>query len=216
MLRKSILAVIALFGFIASNAQQTDVDNGYEKGKIEDGYKVGIWEYFGFDKSIELKIDYDKRAIAYLKPDTSKYFVMQDSVWSFKSLNSYPRYIGSYNEFYLILGKNLKYPVEARMKKIEKTVFLEFDVNQQGQAAIVKIINDDERYFTANIIAVFNLIPNLWLSANYNGQTVPAKFILPFYYKLTGGKKSLPYDIDKLNDLEGSKMSKITITAPRP
>lgn len=213
---KPILAAIALLVAITSNAQQIDVDNGYEKGKLEDGYKVGIWEYFGPDKSVELKLDYNKGTLVYLKPDTSKYFVMLDSVWSFKEVNPYPRYLGSYVEFYKILSMNLRYPVEARRKEIEKTVFLEFEVNKQGQAVNVKCLNDEKGYFTDDIIAAFSLIPNIWLSASYDGQNVPAKFILPFYFNLTGGKKSLPYDEIALNELNGKKLSELIVSAPRP
>jgi len=210
---KPILVSIAVIASLETYAQKIEIDNGYEKGRLEDGYKVGVWEYLGIDDTIDLKIDYDKGTVVYLKTDTSKFFIMLDSVWTYKSVNPYPRYIGSYAEFYKILGNNLRYPVEARREKIEKTIFLEFEVNRQGQVVNIIILNDNAGYFTSEIINAFNLIPNIWLAANYNGKNVPSKFILPFYFKLSGKKQSLAFDENTLNTLEGRKLSKIVITA---
>jgi hypothetical protein len=213
---KLILLGIGVVYSFTCKSQQLDINNEYEKGKIENGYKIGVWEYLGINKTIELKIDYDKGTLVYLKPDTSKYYIKPDSDWTNISLKLYPRYIGSYAEFYNILASNLNYPVEARRQKIEKSVFLEFVVNTTGQVAEMEVLNDSEGYFSTEIMEVFKLIPNLWLSANYNGQNVPAKFILPFHFQFTGGKKSLPYDVNALNKLDGKKMHEIVITAPRP
>jgi len=210
---KPILVSVAVIASLTTYAQKMEVNNGYEKGWLEDGHKVGVWEYFGIYDTIDLKIDYDKGTLVYLKTDTSKFFIMLDSVWTYKSLKSYPRYIGSYARFYRILGQNLRYPVEARRKKIEKTVFLEFEVNRQGQIVNIIVLNDNAGYFTNEIINAFNLIPNIWLPANYNGKNVPSKFILPFYFKLSGRKQSLAYDENTLNSLEGRKLREIVITA---
>ncbi|VXD14627.1 energy transducer TonB [Marinoscillum sp. 108] len=217
MSRELVLVIlIVLIASLTGASQPSDVDNGYERGKLENGYKVGVWEYFGNGDSVELKINYDKGTLVYLKPDTSKYFVMIDSVWTYKHVNPYPRYLGAYAEFYTILGNNINYPTAARRDQIEGTVFLIFEVNTIGKAVNIAVLNDNGGYFTDEIIDVFNLIPNLWLTASYNGKNVPSKFILPFYFKLTGEKESSAFDITTLSTLEGKKLLEVIVTTPRP
>ncbi|MEQ8580541.1 MAG: energy transducer TonB [Marinoscillum sp.] len=216
MSRKFVLVILmVLVNSFPGFTQPLDVDNGYERGKMENGYKVGTWEYMGIDRSVELKIDYDRGALIYLKPDTNKYLVMIDSVWTYKKVNPHPRYLGSYGEFYTILGNNLDYPTEARRDEVEGTVFLNFEVNQVGKAVNIQVLNDSGGYFTDEIIDTFNLIPNLWLTAACDGKNVCSKFVLPFYFKLTGGKESSVFDTNTLNFLDGKKLEEVTVTTPR-
>jgi len=215
MNRILVFIIVVILASFTTEAQQVDVDNRYENGQLEAGFKIGVWEYLGLDKTLELKIDYDNGKLIYIKADTSKYLVMLDSEWVFKNVSPHPRYVGSYIEFYKILASNLKYPANARRKNIEKTVFLEFVVDTNGRAVNLKILNDDEDYFATGITNAFNLVPNIWLTPNYNGYVVPAKFILPFYFKLTGGKQSLEYDLTTLNKLEGKKLQELIVSAPR-
>ncbi len=201
--------------FFWCSAQQVEVDNGYEKGKAENGYKVGVWEYYGYDNSLELKIDYNAGTVAYLKQDTTNYFVKVDSVWQYEKVESYPRYIGSNVELYQILSSNLMYPLQARLKNVQKTVFLEFEIDTRGQAVNARVLNDNEEYFTEEILAAFELIPNLWLTATCQGKSVPAKFVLPFYFKLIGGRRSPDFDKDALSALDGKKLNEVVVSAPR-
>lgn len=215
MSKNLTLALFAFFVVFWCSAQRVDVDNGYEKGRAENGFKVGQWEYYGFDNSLELKIDYNEGTVLYLKQDTTSYFVQIDSTWRYEKVDSYPRYIGSTVELYNILSSNLMYPLKARMKDVQKTVFLEFEVDTQGQVVNARVINDDEKYFTEEILAAFDVIPNLWLTATYDGKSVPAKFVLPFYFKLTGGRRSPDFDKDALSALDGKKLNEMVVSAPR-
>jgi hypothetical protein len=144
MSKELILSSLVFFFAFLCKGQQMDIDNGYEKGKAENGYKVGEWEYYGFDNSLELKIDYSKGTVVYLKEDSGAFLVKPDSAWRYEQVEPYPRYIGSYVEFYRILSSNLIYPLKARLKDIQKTVFLEFEIDTQGQAVNAKVLNDNE------------------------------------------------------------------------
>ena len=205
----------SFFLVILCKGQQVEVDNGFEKGLAENGYKVGVWEYYGINNNLELKIDYNQGTVIFLEQDTASYYVRLDSTWSYQKLDSHPRYIGSTIELYQIISSSLMYPLNARLKNLEKTVFLEFDIDTNGQAVNGNVLNDDEGYFTQEILGAFDLVPNLWLTAKYKGENVPSKFILPFYFKLTGGKKSKEFDQNMLNTLDGKKINEVVITAPR-
>lgn len=195
----------------ASQKPRPQAVNDYETGKLEDGYKVGIWEYKGRDGETDLKIDYDNGALLYLKPDTSEYLVKVDGEWSLKKLSRHPRYMGSYTEFYKILGSTLRYPFDAAKNNIGGTVFLEFEVSPEGRAINLKVINDPDNYFAAEIIKSFKQVPDLWIDAIYEGESVSAKIIIPFFFRIDGSKAVL--DKAMLDKLEGKKFKEIVITS---
>lgn len=194
-------------------SQKPQAVNDYETGALEDGYKVGVWEYKGRDGETELTIDYDNGSLLYLKPDTSEYLVKVNGEWSLQRLSRHPRYMGSYAEFYKILGANIRYPLNASNNGIERTVFLEFEVSPEGRAINLQVINDKHWYFTDEITNAFKKIPDLWIDAIYEGQSVPAKIILPFYFKIDGSKSGIEYDKAMLEELEGKKFAEVVVTA---
>jgi TonB family protein len=195
--------------------QTKKVKNDYESGRIKKGYKVGVWEYKGTEGDTELTIDYDQGTILYLQPDTSEYVIQVDSLWVSQRLTRHPRYAGSYAEFYQIISANMQYPEEARDKGIQGTVLLEFVVNPQGQVSHYQVIFDEEKYFTDEIIETFQRVPNLWIEAIHEGKTVPAKFIFPFHFRISGDK-SIEYNEAILNHFEAKKMDAIVVTAVMP
>lgn len=207
-----VLCIFSLF-LMQCASQKPQTVNDYETGTLEDGYKVGVWEYKGRDGETELKIDYDNGALLYLKPDTSEYLVKVGDVWSLQQLSRHPRYMGSYAEFYKIIGANLRYPLNASNNGIERTVFLEFEVSPEGRAINLQVINDKHRYFTDEIINAFKKVPDLWIDAIYEGQSVSAKIILPFYFKIDGSTSGIEYDKAMLDKLEGKKFEEVVVTA---
>lgn len=213
MIKRLSFLFLINFMCLEGICQGKQVNNSYESGQIKDGYMVGIWEYKGIEGDTELKIDYDKGTILYLKPDTTEYLVKVDSSWVLRQLSRHPRYLGSYAEFYQIISSNLRYPAQARRKGIQRTVLLEFEVNPQGQASNFQVLHDEDDYFASEIIETFKLIPNIWMEAVYEGQGVPAKFILPFHFKIEGGKKTVEYDKDILEPYEAKKLSEVIVSA---
>lgn len=193
-------------------AQTENVDTEYAKGQIIDGYKSGIWEFYSDDKSLELKINFDEGSLVYLKPDTSEYFIYIDSIWRYSTVVRHSRYIGSYNEFYQILANTLQYPEKARSRKIQRTIYLQFDINIQGKATNLKVLNDPDEYFTKTIIDSFQQVPNFWISSYSNNQYVPSRFILPIVFKLDSKtKKRINHDVEVYPKPEGKYLSEILV-----
>ncbi len=192
--------------------QSKKVNTAYESGRIKKGNKVGVWEYKGTEGDTELKFDYDQGAILYLKPDTTEYLIQVDSSWASQKLTRHSRYLGSYAEFYQIISANIQYPDAARRDGVQGTILLEFEVNPQGKVSHYQVIFDQAHYFTDEIIEAFQLIPNLWIEAIYEGKAVPAKFILPFHFRISGGK-AIEYNEAILNHFEAKKLDAIVVTA---
>lgn len=209
---KKLLALILMLYTLPSLAQVQKVENEYQKGQLENGYKVGTWEYYDGDSIANLIIDYTKGKLIHLEPDTSQFYIKPDSVWRYEKLDSHPRYIGSYKEFYKVLGMNMRYPNRARKMKIQAKVYLQFDINANGQATDLQVIGDPKDYFSKDIVSTFGRVPNLWLSASYGGKIVPARFVLPIEYKMQNVANKRKNKGEPIVIPEGKMLSEIVIS----
>ena len=163
------------------------VDNGYEKGEFVDGYKDGIWEYYDNDILI-LKVDYTTGKLVYLANDTSNYAIKTKNGWELSKLDIYPHYIGSNEEIVRILGMNIRYPTEAKIKSIIGTVLLGFEINLQGQVDKIKILRDIGGGCGEEVMRAFQYIPNYWLVASKDGKQYKSRYILPVKFQI--GKRT--------------------------
>ena len=95
-----IFYILFLFSISSTFSQEkVEVDNGYEKGTLVDGYKDGIWSYYDND-TLKIQIDYSKGKLVYLAKDTTKYAILTDKGWEMSKLDIYPHYLGSNEEIY--------------------------------------------------------------------------------------------------------------------
>lgn len=110
----------------------------------------------------------------------------EDSI--FKVVEKMPLFNGGKEELYSYLGKNIKYPEEAKQKGIEGTVFVTFVVEKDGSVTNVKILRgigagcDEEAY------RVVQTMPR-WTPGYQDGKPVRVSFNLPIKYKLAKEKK---------------------------
>ena len=183
MNKKYIILLFALTIKTLLFGQETIIDNGYEKGILKDGHEVGIWEYFD-GKVLKLKVDYTTGELIYLAKDTSKYAIETEQGWEYSKLDKCSRYIGSMDEFLLILAQNLRYPSEAKTSSIIGTVYLYFEINLEGKASNVKIIRDIGSGCGNEVIRAFNLIPNYWITASKEGKPIKTRYILPVKFQI--------------------------------
>ena len=195
-----IFYILFLFSISSTFSQEkVEVDNGYEKGTLVDGYKEGLWSYYDND-TLKIQIDYSKGKLVYLAKDTTKYAILTDQGWEMSKLDIYPHYLGSNEEILQIIYNNLHYPVEALERKARGTVLLGFEINLQGKVENAKIIKDIGYGCGNAVLEVFKKIPDYWLVARKGKKQYKSRYILPVHFKIgkiKGKKEVLKKDTKK-------------------
>lgn len=172
--------------------QITIVDNKYERGKIKDGYKTGVWEYYDNPGELALKINYTSSQLLYLKPDTSWYAIKINENWESVKLDMQPRYIGTMNDFKKI-DDGFKFPQEALEKRTCGKFYITFEVDTLGQAGNYMVINDIGSKCAETVISFLQSLPNYWLVAKKDGKNYVSKFLIPVTFKIVyDGKELIP------------------------
>lgn len=206
---KSLILSILLLININLLAQTEEINEPFQKGKVKDGYRVGIWHYLD-GKDLALSFDYDSNNLIFLKEDTSNYLVY-DNGWELLKPERQVRYLGSYFHLYDFLASNLSttYSSGAAKKNVNTIILLELEFNEKGQLVNKNLIGENKEYFEEAILKVTAAIPEYWIPALYNGVAVKSKIAFPLIYTTKTNEKKQP----KIEDLdyEGKVLSPIKI-----
>jgi periplasmic protein TonB len=101
----------------------------------------------------------------------------------FTIVEDQPQPKGGMAAFYEYVGKNLKYPAQARRMGIEGKVFVEFVVDKDGTITDVKAIKGIGAGCDEEAIRVIQLAPK-WSPGKQRGRPVKVRMILPITFKL--------------------------------
>lgn len=93
------------------------------------------------------------------------------------------RYEGGAEAFYRLLGRNLRYPAEARHAGVIGTAILGFTLLPEGRVTDLKIVNSLGRSIDDEVQQVFAKTADKWLSAPGN---VAARMYLPIAFTIDG------------------------------
>jgi len=85
--------------------------------------------------------------------------------------------------FYKFIGANMNYPKEARRKRIEGRVFIEFVLERNGSITEVKSIKAPHDLLAKEGERVVKLAPK-WNPAQQRGKAVKQKMVIPLIFKL--------------------------------
>lgn len=97
---------------------------------------------------------------------------------------------GGLGAFYQYLGSNLSYPKEAREKKIEGKVMIEYIVETDGTITNVTVKKGVEPSLDAEAVRVMKSSPN-WIPGKQQGKAVRQKVVLPIQFNLGANDKKL-------------------------
>lgn len=86
-------------------------------------------------------------------------------------------------ELFEYIAKNIKYPSEAKEKKIEGKVIVEFIVEKDGSISNAKIVKKAGHGFDEETLRVINAMPN-WKPGRQNGKPVRVSYTLPIRFSL--------------------------------
>ena len=101
----------------------------------------------------------------------------------FTVVEEQPEFKGGYGAMMDFIRQNLRYPLEARQKGIEGTVYASFIVEMDGSVSSVNIIRGISPDCDAEVKRMVELFPN-WQPGRQAGEDVRVRFVLPIKFKL--------------------------------
>lgn len=160
----------------------------FVKGHYTLGHKDGLWECFDLDGKNTLKYDYTKNELVFYKPDekvkAKKFKVLTGSNSLDTTLTRPPIYLGG---DYLIssdLGRNIRYPADARRYGAEGKVKVLFTVDKFGKTDNFHVEAPLGYGLDEEAIRVLKRFPDNWLPGLLNGQPVDVEFVIPVSFRL--------------------------------
>jgi TonB family protein len=140
------------------------------EGKFKNGFKVGTWKRWNFE------------GIA--KPD--RYYAEEDFVKTNRA-SSPAKFPGGNAAIQKFINENLKYPEEAKSRKLEGTVVVTFSVDSMGKVKDTKVSSSVHYTLDEEAVRCIASLPE-WEPASRDGRPVESSYIMPVVFKLPQGK----------------------------
>jgi protein TonB len=94
-----------------------------------------------------------------------------------------PAPVGGYEAFYKYIGKNIKYPDQARRMGVEGKVFVQFVVDKDGSITDVQVLKGIGSGCDEEAIRVVKSAPK-WTPGKQRGRPVRVRMSVPIAFKL--------------------------------
>ena len=91
---------------------------------------------------------------------------------------------GGMGSFYEYLGKNIRYPEQARRMGVEGRVFVEFVVDKDGALTNVRVVKGIGAGCDEEAVRIVKMSPN-WKPGKQRGRPVKVKMTVPVFFKLS-------------------------------
>ena len=117
------------------------------------------------------------------KVDSPKSTAFSKANPPFISVEKAADFPGGIAEFYSYLMKNIRYPKDSRIKKIEGKVIVSFIVNIDGRLVNAKILQSVAPDLDVEALRLINKSP-IWSPAIQNCRPVRVPFTVPITFKI--------------------------------
>lgn len=94
-----------------------------------------------------------------------------------------PSYVGGIEAFYKFVGKNLKYPAQARRMGIEGKVFVHFVVDRDGSLSDIKVVKGIGAGCDMEVVRIIHKSPK-WNPGKQRGNPVRVRMMMPITFRL--------------------------------
>ena len=149
-----------------------------EKGKFENGKRIGKWKAYYENGSLKYEETYKKGEL-----ENGKFYTEDGKVYKYTELQVQPEYLGGMAKMSEYLGKNIKYPKDAMDNNISGRVFIEFVVNEEGKVCSAWVKRGVYFSLDEEALRVVEQMPD-WDPGRYRGKPVKVRFILPVKFTL--------------------------------
>jgi TonB family protein len=146
-------------------------------GKVKDGLRDSIWTV----KVKGISLYSEKYNMGVFKEGTRFLDNGKESTYSKIEESSEPN--KGMIEFYNYVGKQMKYPPDARNKGIQGRVFVEFTIETDGSITNVRALKSPSESLSKEAIRVVKSSPK-WIPGFQRGLPVRQKMVIPLIFKL--------------------------------
>jgi TonB family protein len=94
-----------------------------------------------------------------------------------------PQYPGGLNAFGRFLKNNIRYPANARINKMQGTVYLGFVVQADGSLTDFKVLKSPDQELSIEAIRVLENTPT-WIPGKMYGKPVRVAYTVPITFSL--------------------------------
>lgn len=140
------------------------------QGSFKAGRKVGIWKRYESDGTP--------------KPDR---IYPQETLQTSSKGHLPASFPGGYSALIDFIGDNTNYPLPAKIKEIEGTVKIAFNISDAGEILDISLMESAHFFLDQEAIKVVQSMP-LWEPALLGGKAVSSTFILPVTFQIYEGK----------------------------
>lgn len=98
-------------------------------------------------------------------------------------LEQMPMFVGGEDELYAFLGKNIRYPLEAKENGISGRIYIQFTVEKDGAITEINELNYLGAGLNKESVRVIKKMPK-WIAGEQDGHKVRVKFTLPLSFQL--------------------------------
>lgn len=142
--------------------------------------KKTILVAFGVPQSVELYTEQVKQELP--EPPREVMRVQEEEIYT--TVEQYPEFPGGMAEYVKYIEKNLIYPEDAKIKKLEGNVYVQFMVFTDGNANNFQILKSLGSGTDEEAIRVLKSVPR-WKPGNQSGKAVPSRLTIPVNFKLS-------------------------------
>jgi len=143
--------------------------NSESEGRFKNGYKVGTWKRWNFE--------------GVKKPD--RYYPDEDFVK--KSRTTSPaKFPGGMTALQKMVSDSLKYPAEAKERKLEGTVYITFTIDATGEVSHPEVSDGVHYLLDEEALRFVSSLPT-WTPAAKNGLPVDSSYIMPISFDMGSG-----------------------------
>ncbi|UTW66381.1 TonB family protein [bacterium SCSIO 12643] len=153
----------------------------YDTGAYENGDKIGEWKYYfnsGKPSGVVVYEQGEAVSATYWNEDGKEVNPKKQVV------NQEPVFPGGESEMYAFLGKNLRYPPDARDSDIQGRLYASFIIDENGEIIDIKILRGLCPSIDHEAIRVIKSMPN-WLPGISENRKTRVKYNLPIVFKLS-------------------------------
>ena len=157
---------------------------GYAQGQYLNDKKVGIWEYYDYNKKLEHKYDHTNHELLFRSEWKNKCdcIIIDGAEETLIKPDILPTFVGGETEMYRPLFDLITPTHEVFMQKKSGTVLIEVIIDEQGKIEVKGIHQGLEPKFDKEVLEGIK-IPNEFLPAQKNEKNVKVRCYFPYTFK---------------------------------
>jgi hypothetical protein len=161
------------------NSTKSAVGN-YEKGK-----RIGVWKFFNNKNELIQTYNFEKEMLTNEGPFKGKEIVevgngkYRGLAFSDKS----PEFNNGKNEMANFIKKNYNYSELTKISSAKGVIYIGAILNENGELTDIKILRGIDEILDEEALRVTNLMNKKWNPAEFEGEKIAKKIVIPFSIK---------------------------------